>query len=108
MVYNMHPSWPYSISYWMGCQDGNRWDPETKSIKMLYNDATWLEYYKLMNKWYRDGILVKDYLGVRPEDFFSRNESDPSIRCCVQRTGMRSRWIAKWREDTASAASMTT
>ncbi len=75
MVYNMHPSWPYSISYWMGCQDGNRWDPETKSIKMLYNDTTWLEYYKLMNKWYRDGILVKDYLGVRPEDFFSRNES---------------------------------
>ncbi len=75
MVYNMHPSWPYCISYWMGCIDGNRWDPETKSIKMMYNDETWLEYYKLMNKWYRDGILVKDYLGVRPEDFFSRNES---------------------------------
>ncbi len=75
MVYNMHPSWPYCISYWMGCQDGNIWDPETKSIKTSWTDETWLEYYKLMNKWYRDGILTKDYLGVRPEDFFSRNES---------------------------------
>ena len=75
MVYNVHPDWSYAVSYWMGCADGNRWDPETKSIKMLYNDTTWLEYYKLMNKWYRDGILVKDYLGVRPEDFMSRDES---------------------------------
>ena len=75
MVFNMHPDWSYILSYWMGCQDGNRWDPEAKSIKMYYNDTDWLEYYKLINKWYRDGILVKDYLGVRPEDFFARDKS---------------------------------
>ena len=28
-----------------------------------------------MNKWYRDGLMPKDYLGVRPEDFFQRNRS---------------------------------
>ena len=76
MVYSVHPQWTFhSIPRWMGCADGNLWDEETKSIKMLYRDSTWLEYFKLMNRWYRDGILVKDYLGVRPEDFFARNES---------------------------------
>ncbi len=76
MVYSVHPQWTFhSIPRWMGCADGNLWDEEAKSIKMLYRDSTWLEYFKLMNRWYRDGILVKDYLGVRPEDFFARNES---------------------------------
>ena len=98
MVYNMHPSWPYSISYWMGCADGNRWDPETKSIKMLYNDTTWLEYYKLMNKWYRDGILVKDYLGVRPEDFFSRNES-AQVFAAAYNAGYAFVVDQKWRDE---------
>ena len=81
MVFNMHPDWSYPLTYWLGCQAGNVWDPETKSIKMLYNDADWLEYYKLLNKWYRDGILTKDYLGVRPEDFFSRNKSGEVFAC---------------------------
>ena len=98
MVYNMHPSWSYSISYWMGCQAGNIWDPETKSIKMLYNDDTWLEYYKMMNKWYRDGILVKDYLGVRPEDFFSRNEST-QVFAAAYNQGYAFEVDRKWRDE---------
>jgi len=74
MVYNPHPSWTYIIQQWMGCK-GKDWDAENKKIDLGYRNEQQLKYYKLMNKWYRDGILVQDYLGVRPEDFFSRNES---------------------------------
>lgn len=56
----------------MGAHEFNYWDEETKSIKALWTDTAWLDYFKLMNKWYRDGILAGDYLGIRPEDFFSR------------------------------------
>ena len=74
MVYNPHPSWTYIIQQWMGCK-GTDWDAENKKIDLGYRNEQQLKYYKLMNKWYRDGILTQDYLGVRPEDFFSRNES---------------------------------
>ena len=74
-IYHPHPSWSDPLTYWMGCQPSNWWDTETKSIKTLWSDEAWLEYYKLMNKWYRDGILAADYLGIRPEDFFSRVNS---------------------------------
>ena len=77
IVFNMHPSWSEILSYWMGCPQNNaQWDEESKSIKLRFRDEKWLEYYKMLNKWYRDGILAQDYLGVRPEDFFSRNESN--------------------------------
>ncbi len=77
IVFNMHPSWAEILSYWMGCPQNNAlWDEESKSIKLRFRDEKWLEYYKLLNKWYRDGIIAQDYLGVRPEDFFSRNESN--------------------------------
>jgi len=75
MIYNPHPSWTYIISVWMGCAQQVMWDAEAKQIVTQYTDEDWLDYYKLMNKWYRDGILVQDFLGVRPEDFFARNES---------------------------------
>lgn len=71
-VYHPHPSWNDPIYYWMGVHEFNYWDEESKSIKALWTDTAWLEYFKLMNKWYRDGILAGDYLGIRPEDFFSR------------------------------------
>ena len=77
IVFNVHPSWSEIISYAMGCPQNNaQWDEESKSIKLKFRDEKWLEYYKLMNKWMRDGILAQDYLGVRPEDFFSRDESN--------------------------------
>ncbi len=80
IVFNMHPSWAEILSYWMGCPQNNaQWDEESKSIKLRFRDEKWLEYYKLLNKWYRDGLLAADYLGVRPEDFFSRNESNVSF-----------------------------
>ena len=76
----MHPSWSEILSFWMGCPQNNaQWDEESKSIKLKFRDEKWLEYYKLLNKWYRDGLLAADYLGVRPEDFFSRNESNVSF-----------------------------
>lgn len=74
MVLNPHPSWTYAIEQWMGAK-GTYWDAETKSIKNVWTDEATYEYYKLLNKWYRDGIVTKDYLGVRPEDFFARNKS---------------------------------
>ncbi len=77
IVFNIHPSWTEILSYWMGCpQNDAQWDEESKSIKLRFRDEKWLEYYKLLNKWYREGILAKDYLGVRPEDFFARDESN--------------------------------
>ena len=76
MIFNMHPDWSYPLTYWMGINAQQYWDEESKSIKLRFRDEKWLEYYKLLNKWYREGILAQDYLGVRPEDFFSRNESN--------------------------------
>ncbi len=79
IVLNIHPTYAKILSYWMACPQGNDnnaiWDGQSKSIKLKFRDEKWLEYYKLLNKWYRDGILAKDYLGVRAEDFAARNES---------------------------------
>ncbi len=74
MVYNTHPNWSYALEQWMGCKN-TYWDVETKSIKNVWTDEATYEYHKMLNKWYRDGILVKDFLGVRPEDFFARDKS---------------------------------
>ena len=98
MVFNMHPDWSYPLAYWMGCQQGNVWDAESKSIKMLYNDADWLEYYKLLNKWYREGILTKDYLGVRPEDFFARDKSG-EVFATSYNNGYAYTINAEWRKN---------
>ena len=97
MVYNPHPSWTYIIAVWMGCDHNNMWDPESQSIKTIYNDESWLEYYKLMNQWYRDGILTQDYLGVRPEDFFSRNESG-QVFAAAYNAGYAYSIDTDWRE----------
>ncbi len=98
MIYNMHPDWSYSLTYWMGVNAQQYWDEESKSIKLQYNDPKWLEYYKLLNKWYRDGILVQDYLGVRPEDFFSRNESG-QVFAAAYNAGYAEVVNKKWRDN---------
>jgi putative aldouronate transport system substrate-binding protein len=81
----------------MGCQQGNLWSAEKKSVTTKYSDADWLEYYKLLNKWYRDGILAQDYLGVRPEDFFSRNESG-QVFAYSYNWGLPGDVNSKWRD----------
>lgn len=80
MIFNPHPNWSDPIAYAMGAQDRIYWDNDAKGIRQtLYYDETvqkaYLDYYKLQSKWYRDGILVQDYLGVRPEDQWARNDS---------------------------------
>ena len=97
MVFNMHPSWSEILSYWMGCQQANMWDAEKKSITMANQDTKWLEYYKLLNKWYRDGILTQDYLGVRPEDFFARNKSG-QVFCYSYNWGLPGDVNGGWRD----------
>ena len=97
MIFNMHPDWSYPLTYWMGINAQQYWDEESKSIKLQYNDTKWLEYYKLLNKWYRDGILVQDYLGVRPEDFFSRNESG-QVFAAAYNAGYAEVINKKWRD----------
>ena len=99
IVFNMHPSWAEILSYWMGCPQNNAvWDEESKSIKLRFRDEKWLEYYKLLNKWYRDGILAPDYLGVRPEDFFSRNESQ-QVFAWSYNWGIPGDTNQKWRDN---------
>ncbi len=80
MIYNPHPNWTDPIAYAMGAQNRTVWNNDTKSIEWtMYSDeatkAAYLAYYKLQSKWYRDGILVADYMGVRPEDQWARNDS---------------------------------
>ena len=99
IVFNMHPSWAEILSFWMGCPQNNAvWDTESKSIKLRFRDEKWLEYYKLLNKWYRDGILAPDYLGVRPEDFFSRNESQ-QVFAWSYNWGIPGDTNQKWRDN---------
>ena len=99
IVFNIHPNWAEILSYWMGCPQNNaQWDTESKSIKLKFRDEKWLEYYKLLNKWYREGILAKDYLGVRPEDFFSRNESQ-QVFAWSYNWGIPGDTNKKWRDN---------
>jgi len=70
-VYNhLDSSAAHALAYWMGCRHDNYWDDEAKSVKTRYTDEAWLEYYKLMNRWYRDGILPESY----PEIVVPQNE----------------------------------
>ena len=96
MVLNPHPSWTYAIEQWMGAK-GTYWDTETKSIKNVWTDEATYEYYKLLNKWYRDGIVTKDYLGVRPEDFFARDKSG-EVFATMYNNGYGYTVNASWRE----------
>ncbi len=98
IVFNIHPSWTEIIPYWMGCQTTNLYNQEKKSITMKYDDPTWLEYYKYMNKWYNDGILAKDYLGVRPDDFFARSLSG-TVFASQYNWGYPGAINGSWRKD---------
>lgn len=46
------------IALWMGLDTELRWDAEAKSIRTPMSNAAWLDYLMMMNRWYRDGILV--------------------------------------------------
>lgn len=46
------------IALWMGLNTELRWDAEAKSIRTPMNNDDWLDYLMMMNRWYRDGVLV--------------------------------------------------
>ena len=98
MVFNPHPTWASAIAEFMGAPLTRYWDAESKSIKLQYNSEKWLEYFKLMNKWYRDGIMPKDYLGVRPEDFFQRNRSG-QVFAAQYNCGLQVETNELWRQN---------
>ncbi len=46
------------IAEWMGVRRYLTWDGEAGSVRTPLRDPGWLAYFQLMNRWYRDGLLV--------------------------------------------------
>ena len=41
----------------MGVAQEPVWDPAAQKVCMLYREHGWLDYFLLLNRWYRDGVL---------------------------------------------------
>lgn len=73
VVYNPHPSWPNALEEFFGItrtpyQDGEQ-------VRNWRSNPAWEEYLLFMNEMYTKGILYKEYLSSRPEDYLQRNNS---------------------------------
>ncbi len=46
------------IAEWMGVQRYLTWDEEAGLVRTPLRDSNWLAYFQLMNRWYREGLLI--------------------------------------------------
>ena len=46
------------IAEWMGVRRYLTWDEEAGLVRTPLRDPNWLAYFQLMNRWYREGLLV--------------------------------------------------
>ncbi len=46
------------VAEWMGAPRELRWDESAGKVRTPFTDEAWLDYLRLMGKWYRDGVLV--------------------------------------------------
>ena len=46
------------VAEWMGAPREPRWDESAEKVRTPFTDEAWLDYLRLMGKWYRDGVLV--------------------------------------------------
>ena len=50
------------VTDWMGLTQELIWNEEKQKVETPYQNGQWLEYFKLMNRWYKDGVLkLPDY-----------------------------------------------
>ena len=45
------------LSDWMGLAQEPVWDEAEQKVSTPYREPGWLEYFRLMNRWYREGVL---------------------------------------------------
>ena len=82
-IYYRDPGSISALTKYMGCPTEHYWDADQKKITAFYTDSAWLEYYKLMNRWYRDGILPKDYPDLQASQIYDYNNScDIFVKDC--------------------------
>lgn len=46
------------IPGWMGVHRDLYWDPERRTVRTPFTDEGWLDYAKLLNRWYRQGLVA--------------------------------------------------
>ncbi len=45
------------LADWMGLAQEPVWDQAAKKVCTPYRERGWLDYFRLLNRWYRDGVL---------------------------------------------------
>lgn len=68
IVYTPHPSWPNAVEEFFSIGRGPFEDGDM--IRNFRSNPAWKDYFLFMNELYREGLLYKEYLSARPEDFF--------------------------------------
>ena len=46
------------VAEWMGAPRELLWDESAGAVRTPFTDEAWLDYLRLMGKWYRDGVLA--------------------------------------------------
>jgi len=46
------------LAGWMGVKEDVFWDEESKTVRTPLRQNAWVEYLALLNRWYKDGIVV--------------------------------------------------
>ncbi|MDR3121126.1 MAG: hypothetical protein LBU58_07335, partial [Clostridiales bacterium] len=74
IVYCPHPNWANPLAEFMGLNEGIAWLDGDQAKPSADNPVN-KDFFLFMNELYREGLLYKEYLAQRPEDFFQQVRS---------------------------------
>lgn len=68
--YGMYGPAETPLAGWMGVKRDLYWDAASKKVRTSLRDDAWLPYFKMMAKWYRDGIVALPPQEAKIQDGF--------------------------------------
>ena len=68
--YGMYGPAETPLAGWMGVRRDLSWDAASKKVRIPLRDEAWLPYFKMMAKWYRDGIVALPPQEAKIQDGF--------------------------------------
>ena len=68
--YGMYGPAETPLAGWMGVKRDLSWDSASKKVRTPLRDEAWLPYFKMMAKWYRDGIMALPPQEAKIQDGF--------------------------------------
>jgi len=54
------------IASWMGIMEDNYWEQENRTVRTPFRQERWLDYLKLMNRWYQEDLLHLPSMEQKP------------------------------------------